>query len=155
MRIEFATAVGLAAALTAAAAMGTSAAEHSGEPFVGVTAVSPVTLPDGSAGCNLTITASNSGTSNLKISTESQVRAKPSISPQYGTWKKLWSTNQFVRAGQKWSDVVQADFGCTYVRQYRFVVAYGGNEKAFTYPSSGGTKDETVSLGNLYTKFFD
>jgi hypothetical protein len=123
-------------------------------PAVGVTAT-PVTLPDGSAGCNLTITASNSGTSNLKISNESQVRAKPSISPQYGTWKKLWSTNQFVRAGQKWSDVVQADFGCTYVRQYRFVVAYGGNEKAFTYPSSGGTKDETVSLGNLYTKFFD
>jgi hypothetical protein len=67
----------------------------------------------------------------------------------------LWSTNQFVRAGQKWSAVVQADFGCTCVRQYRFVVAYGGNEKAFTYPSSGGTKDETVSLGNLYTKFFD
>jgi len=155
MRIELATAVGLAVALTAAAGMGASTEPGSEQPVIGVTAVSPVTLSDGSAGCNLTITASNSGTSNLKISTESQVRAKPSLSPQYGTWKKLWSTNQFVRAGQKWSDVVQADFGCSYVRQYRFVVAYGGNEKAFTYPSSGGTKVETVSLGNLYTKFFD
>jgi hypothetical protein len=155
MRFETAAAVGLAVVLTATGGMGASTTLRSERPIIGVTAARPVTLPDGSAGCNLTITASNSGTSNLKISNESQVRAKPSISPQYGTWKKLWSTNQFVRAGQKWSDVVQADFGCTYVRQYRFVVAYGGNEKAFTYPSSGGTKDETVSLGNLYTKFFD
>jgi hypothetical protein len=155
MRIELAAAVGLAAVVTAAGGMGASAAQHGGQPVIGVTAVSPVTLPDGSAGCNLTITASNSGTSNLKISTESQVRAKPSLSPSYGTWKKLWSTNQTVRAGQSWSSVVNADFGCSYVRQYRFVIAYGGNEKAFTYPSSGGTKVETVSLGNLYTKFFD
>jgi len=155
MRIELAAAVGLAVVVTAAGGMGASTPQRGGQPVIGVTAVSPVTLPDGSAGCNLTITASNSGTSNLKISTESQVRAKPSISPTYGTWKKLWTTNQFVRAGQKWSDVVQADFGCTYVRQYRFVVAYGGNEKAFTYPSSGGTTNETVGLGNLYTKFFD
>jgi hypothetical protein len=155
MRIEFATAVGLAAALTAAAAMGTSAAARSGEPLVGVTAVSPVTLPDGSAGCNLTFTAKNTGTSNLKISNTSQVRAKPSLSPQYGTWSKLWDTNQFVHVGQSWSTVVNANLGCSYVRQYRFVISYGGNEKAFIYPSSGGTKDETVSLGNLYTKFFD
>lgn len=139
----------------AAVALGPSWSGQAAEPMVGVTAVESVLLPDGREGCRLTISASNTGKSNLKIANTSQVRAKPSVSPQYGTWKKLWTTNQFVRAGQKWSDVVEADFGCTYVRQYRFTVSYGGNEKAFTYPSSGGTKDETVSLGNLYTKFFD
>ncbi|MEZ4411593.1 MAG: hypothetical protein R2910_01240 [Gemmatimonadales bacterium] len=155
MRIELAAAVGLAAALTVAGGMGVSIAQRSEQPLVGVTAVHPVTLPDGSAGCNLTITAKNTGTSNLKISNTSQVRAKPALSPQYGTWSKLWGTNQFVHAGKSWSTVVNANLGCSYVRQYRFVISYGGNEKAFIYPSTGGTKNETVSLGNLYTKFFD
>jgi hypothetical protein len=155
MRIEFAVAVGLAVAMTAAGGLGASTVPRSEEPVIGVTTASPGILPDGTLGCNLTITAKNTGTSNLKISNTSQVRAKPSLSPQYGTWKKLWTTNQTVRAGQSYSSVVQADFGCSYVRQYRFVIAYGGNEKAFTYPSSDGTKDETVALGNLYTKFFD
>lgn len=151
MRIELP--LSIAAAATLALASGWSS--QPAEPTFGITAMESIILPDGTEGCNLTFTASNTGKSNLKIASESQVRAKPSLSPSYGTWKRLWSSDQYVRAGQKWSDVVQADFGCSYVRQYRFVVAYGGNEKAFTYPSSGGTKIETVSLGNLYTKFFD
>lgn len=155
MRIELAAVVGLAATLTVAVGMGGISSQPSEQALVTVTAVRPVTLPDGSAGCNLTISAKNTGTSNLKISSTSQVRAKPSLSPQYGTWSKLWDTNQFVHAGKSWSKVVNANLGCSYVRQYRFVISYGGNEKAFIYPSSGGTKNETVSLGDLYTKFFD
>lgn len=151
MRIE--VPLSIAAAATMAFAFGWPG--QVAEPVVGITAMVSTVLPDGTEGCNLTITASNTGKGNLKILNTSQVRAKPSMSPQYGTWKKLWPSNQNVNAGKKWSDVVKADFGCSYVRQYRFVVSYAGNEKAFTYPSSGGTKIETVGLGNLYTKFFD
>lgn len=155
MRIELAVAVGLGVALAAAGGARPPVADGVGAPEMGGVTLEAAVQPDGSRGCNVTLTANNTGTSNLKIDNTSQVRAKPSLSPSYGTWKKLWETDQYVRAGQSWSDVVNMDFGCSYVRQYRFVIAYGGNEKAFTYPSSGGTKVETVSLGNLYTKFFD
>ncbi len=153
MRSEPLIALGLAAALAFGAQRGVN--PEADEPTFDIGVIGPVVLADGSRGCDVTISASNSGPSNLAIDASSQVRAKPSLSPQFGTWKKLWGSKQYVRAGQKWSDVVRLDLGCSYVRQYRFVVQYAGNEKAFTYPSSGGTKSEDVGLGNLYTKFFD
>lgn len=124
-------------------------------PEIGITAID-VVLPDGSLGCDVNITARNTGSQNLKFETSSQVRAKPKISPTYGTWKKLWSSAQTVSPRQtSWSRVVRLDLGCDLTRQYRFTVTYGSNSRAFSYPSSGGTTSTTLSMGDLYTKFFD
>ncbi|HSJ63493.1 MAG TPA: hypothetical protein VK922_06235 [Gemmatimonadaceae bacterium] len=114
-----------------------------------------VILADGTMGCDVTLSATNTGSTNIKLLTTSQVRAKPKISPSYGTWKKLWGSEQTVPAGKSWSDVVRLDFGCNYLRQYRFRVKHGTNEVAFTFPSSGGTTITSIGMGNLYTKFFD
>lgn len=92
MRIELATAVGLSVLMLAWGGPLPTAGNQQVPSFIGIDAVSPVTLPDGSAGCDVTISASNTGKSNLKIVSTSQVRAKPSFSPSYGTWKKLWTS---------------------------------------------------------------
>jgi len=124
-------------------------------PEIGITATD-VVLADGSMGCDINITARNTGSQNLKFETSSQVRAKPKISPTYGTWKRLWSSAQTVPARQtSWSRAVRLDLGCNLKRQYRFTVTYGGNSRAFNYPSTGGTTSKTLSMGDLYTKFFD
>ena len=127
------------------------------EPSWPVATVSAVDVirANGMRGCDITISLRNGGTQNLRVETESQVRAKPKISPSYGTWKRLWDSDQVVGGGKTWSNVVRLDFGCNYQRQYRFVTTYGGNQKAFTVPSSGGTTNTTISLGDVYTKFFD
>ncbi len=155
MRIELPLSVAFLATLAGAGLWPDTPSDGTDAPEIGVAVLGPAVLPNGSLGCDVTVTARNTGTQTLKISNATQVRAKPSISPQFGTWKKLWKSNQFVHAGKSWSAVERLDFGCSYVRQYRFRITYGGNEKAFFYPSKGGTKNETVSLGNLYTKFFN
>lgn len=142
-----------ATALLSGAAL--RAAPPSTGPAVAETSLRAVRLPDGRRGCDITFSASNTGTQNLKLTTQSQVRSRPPLSPAYGTWKQLWSATQTIGPGKSWSKVVRMDFGCSSERQYRFRMTYAGNEKGFTVPSSGGTKVTSVSLGNLYTKFFD
>lgn len=124
-------------------------------PEVTVAGLRPVRLADGRRGCDITFSASNTGTQNLKLTPQSQVRSRPPLSPAYGTWKQLWGTAQTIGPGKTWSKVVRMDFGCTSERQYRFRMTYANNEQGFTFPSSGGTKVTSVSMGNLYTKFFD
>jgi hypothetical protein len=124
-------------------------------PEVTVAGLRPVRLADGRRGCDITFSASNTGTQNLKLTTQSQVRSRPPLSPTYGTWKQLWGTAQTIGPGKSWSKVVRMDFGCTSERQYRFRLTYGNNEQGFTFPSSGGTKVTSIGMGNLYTKFFD
>lgn len=124
-------------------------------PEVTVAGLRPVRLADGRFGCDITFSASNTGTQNLKLTTQSQVRTAFLSPTGTGTWKQLWGTTQSIGPGKSWSKVVRMDLGCTFPRQYRFRATYADQEKAFTFPSSDWTKVTSVGLGNLYTKFFD
>ena len=124
-------------------------------PEVTVAGLRPVRLADGRFGCDITFSASNTGTQNLKLTTQSQVRTGFPSPTGTGTWKRLWGSTQTIGPGRSWSKVVRMDLGCTFPRQYRFRATYANQEKAFTFPSSDWTKVTSVSMGNLYTKFFD
>jgi hypothetical protein len=102
-----------------------------------------VTMTPTGLGCDITIRAHNKSSANVTIDLEdSEVKIKN------GLWSKLNQGGNWVvnTGGEHESKVVSLDLGCTFERQYKFLMRSGGDEKYIHFPDPGSFTT-SVSLG--------
>jgi hypothetical protein len=99
-----------------------------------------ITLEPTAYGCDITVRAHNKGSASVTIDLEdSEVKVKN------GFWAKFnqggtWVVNP---GGEHESKVVTLDLGCSFQRQYKFLMRSGGDEKYIYFP---GADDFTTSV---------
>lgn len=102
-----------------------------------------ITLTPTAYGCDITVRAHNKSTKNVAIDLEdSEVKVKN------GLWSKLNQGGNWVinTGGEHESKTVTLDLGCSFNRQYKFLMRSGGNEKYIYFPDPN-TFTTSVSLG--------
>jgi hypothetical protein len=147
-----------ASAVVLAAIMQFTAPLHAGTnapPSIGVKrlplSTASVTLEHTARGCRITINATNNGTRDVVIDlAESESKIQNGF---FSKWRgeSAWTVNT---GGANESKVVELDQGCIHLRQYRFLMRSGGNERIVEYPSRNEWEgDEQFSLGNVWRHF--
>jgi hypothetical protein len=102
-----------------------------------------ITMTPTAAGCDITVRAHNKSGANVTIDLEdSEVKVRN------GFWSKFnqggtWVVNT---GGAHESKVVSLDLGCSFDRQYKFLMRSGGDEKYIYFPGASDFT-ESVSLG--------
>ncbi len=131
--------VGVLSALATLAA----AVPNPGEPTV--------TLTPTALGCDITVRAHNASNSSVTIDLEdSEVKVKN------GLWSKLNQGGNWVVGanGSQESKVVSLDLGCSFDRQYKFLMRAGSNEKYIYFPDGNGfTESKSLGLADVGRHF--
>lgn len=102
-----------------------------------------ITMTPTAAGCDITVRAHNNASASVTIDLEdSEVKVKN------GFWSKFnqggnWVVNP---GGAHESKTVSLDLGCSFDRQYKFLMRSGGNDKYIYFPD-GNSFTESKSLG--------
>lgn len=114
----------------------------------------PHPIPDRAVramGCDVTVKAHNNGSTKVTIDLQaSEAKIKN------GLWKKLeeggnWTVNA---GGGTESKAISLSLGCTFDRQYKFLMRSGGNDRWVYYPdASTFTGERTLSLGDVSRHF--
>ncbi len=128
-------------AIAAAGLLATLVAATPGTPRQDEPAV--ITLTPTAAGCDITVRAHNNGSANVTIDLEdSEVKVRN------GLWKKFNQGGNWVvnTGGEHESKVVSLDLGCSFDRQYKFLMRSGGDDKYIYFPGASDFT-ESVSLG--------
>jgi len=133
---------GLLASLTASA--GAPARSEAGDLPV-------ITMAPTAAGCDITVRAHNRSSVSVTIDLEdSEVKVRN------GFWSRLnqggnWIVNT---GGDHESKVVSLDLGCSFDRQYKFLMRSGGDEKYIYFPDNDEfTRSVSLGLANVGRHF--
>ncbi|MGE0439034.1 MAG: hypothetical protein AB7L66_16145 [Gemmatimonadales bacterium] len=142
MQLPIATIAAVSLALAA-----TTARRPAAEP----TAEALITLTPTARGCDITVRAHNKGSANVTIDLEdSEVKVKN------GLWSKFNQGGNWVvnTGGDHESTVIALDLGCSFERQYKFLMRSGGNEKYIYFPDPGQfTTSVSLGLANVGRHF--
>jgi hypothetical protein len=110
-----------------------------------------ITLTPTPYGCDITVRAHNNYSSSVTIDLEdSEVKVKN------GFWSKLnqggnWVVNS---GGNHESKTVSLDLGCSFQRQYKFLMRQGGDSKYIYFPDANSfTTSVSLGLANIGRHF--
>lgn len=110
-----------------------------------------VTLAPTAGGCDITVRAHNKSGSNVTIDLEdSEAKVK------YGLWKKFNQGGNWVvnTGGEHESQVVNLDLGCDLLRQYKFLMRSGDDDKYVYFPDEDEfTSSVSLGLANVGRHF--
>lgn len=110
-----------------------------------------ITMTPAAAGCDITIRAHNKGNASVTIDLEdSEAKVRN------GLWSKLNQGGNWVvnTGGEHESTVVSLDLGCSFDRQYKFLMRSGGDEKYIYFPGVDDfTESRSLGLANVGRHF--